>query len=103
MTQEVLERVKAAEACADERISAAKTEADAILKSAKQKAEDLVKNVSLQHVKIRSDARLEAENEAELASGPILAEAKQQSEGIQKELQERVEAAARWVAERIVR
>jgi vacuolar-type H+-ATPase subunit H len=52
MIQEVLERVKAAEALADGRLSEARTEAEAILKAAKLKAEAMVKDVSVQHVKV---------------------------------------------------
>ncbi|MDK9710363.1 hypothetical protein [Acidaminobacter sp.] len=103
MIQDVLERVKAAEALADGRLSEARTEAEAILKAAKLKAEAMVKDVSVQHVKLRTDACLKAEEEAEHLSGPVLEAARHQSEEIRRSLQDRVEAAAEWAAERIVR
>lgn len=103
MIQEVLERVKAAEALADDRLSKAKTEAEAILKAARLNAEAVVKEVSDQHIKLRTEACLKAEKEAELVSGPIIEAARHQSEEIRRTLQDRVEAAAQWAAERIVR
>ncbi len=103
MIQDVLERVKAAEALADGWLFEARTEAEAILKAAKLKAEAMVKDVSVQHVKVRTDACLKAEEEAEHISGPILEAAHHQSEEIRRTLQDRVETAAEWAAERIVR
>lgn len=103
MIQEVLERVKAAEALADGRLAEARTEAEAILKVAKLKAEAMVKDVSVQYAKVRTDACHKAEEEAERQSGPILEAARHQSEEIRRTLQDRVEAAAKWAAERIVR
>lgn len=103
MIQDVLERVKAAEALADDQLSKARTEAESILKAAKLKAEAMVKDVTVEYVKVRTDARLKAEEEAEQLSEPILEAARHQSEEIRRTLQDRVEAAAEWAAERIVR
>lgn len=103
MSQEILERVRAAEALADQRLAEAKAEADEILRSARAKAVVIAKDVLAEHLKVQMEEMDSAEKEADDFSKPILEAAFRQSSAVHHELQERIEPAARWVVERIVR
>ena len=90
MTQEVLQRVRAAAVLADQRLAEARAEADEILRSARAKAVAIAKNVSEEHLKVQMEAMQRAEKEAEDFSKPILEAALRQSSAVYHELQERI-------------
>ena len=103
MTHEILERVRAAEALADQRLAEAKSEADELLRTAKVKAGAIAKNVVAEHLKVQAEEMERARKLADDLSKPILEAAARQSAAVIRETKDRIEPAARFVVERIVR